>query len=528
MKSPSDISIKLDGVEIGDRVVYEQTSFDSQANPVQGSFRVVCRDMEQDFSPDIGAKVTCHIDGVPLFGGYVMRISRGNFFPAADTSAPASVRSRKWVLEGPDYNVLFDKRVLYDPNDYASALEVPAGKRTISKAFRYLMENFIDVPAGLDYISNVDTIATMYGTDENGGLYVGQSKTLREQMDDFADNGAVIYYIDADFKVHLHEYEQVMSPWTFVDVAANGVTSVAFREGEYSKDFTRVATEALVWGGSTIRKPTGPGGDIVFAKYPDAPAADATWFGRLQSAEREQAALDRISTYGRWQIAEERAGQGNYLTLGSVKNRAFVIINGPPGAVPTHGVEGGFSKPIETMRAVWFAHDVPSSQHIRPGYLQTFILYSQGNGGNPLVTTLPCRQMKVSFPTVPTDNPGGQTYVRIEGEFGSSYSDSRHLWKFLKKNRGRIGGATVVVDNYSDSAPPGALATVWPDESANGIRTSFTYPYTFYLDQFDLFLNGLLQRPNIDYTYDADTKKVTFSAALQTGDQQWAIGYVSQ
>lgn len=527
MKSPSTISIKLDGVEISDRVVYNQTSFQSQANPIQGQFKVVVRDMEHDFAPSVGAKLTCHIDDVPIFGGYLMRLGRGNFFPAADTSSPSTVRSRKWILEGPDFNVLFDKRVLRNTADYTSALEVPVGKRTISKAFAYLMNNFIDVPDGLDFVTHRDVIDTMYGTDENGGLYVGQGKTLREQMDDFADNGAVIYYIDADFAVHLHRYEVLLSPWVFTDVASAGPTAVRFREGEYVKDFTRVATEALVWGGSTIRKPGGPAGEIVFAKYPQAPAEDATWHGELQSAEREQAAIDRRNELGRWQIAEERAGQANYLTLGSVKNRAFVIINGPAGAVPTNGVEAGFSRPLEQMTASWFAHDVPSAQHVRPGYLQTFILYSQGPEGSPLVTTLPCRSMRVTFPTLPTDNPGGETYVRFDGEFGTNYGDSRHLWRFLKKNRGRIGEATVVVDNYSDSAPPGSLATVWPNETANGTRTTFTYPYTFYLDQFDLFLNGLFQRPNIDYTYDAASKTITFMTAPGVGDQQWVTGYVS-
>lgn len=527
MDSPSDISIKLDGVEISDRVVYSQSQFTSQANPIQGTFKLVIRDPDQDFAPVAGQKVSLHIDGVPLFGGYVFRIGRGNFFPAADTSSPSTLRSRRWILEGPDFNVLWDKRVLRNEADYASALEVPVGKRTISKAFKYLMNNFVDVPAGLDFTTHVDVIDTMYGTDENGGLYVGQSKTLREQMDDFADNGAVLYYIDADFAVHLHEYEALLSPWTFVDVPANGVTTVAFREGEYEKDFSNIATEALVWGGSSLRRPDGPGGDIVFAKYPDPPANDATWYGRLQSAEREQKAIDRMAKYGRWQIGEERAGQNNYLTLGSVKNRAFVIINGPPGTVPTHGIESGLSKPTESMRAVWFAHDVPSGLHIRPGYIQNFILYSQGEGSSPLVTMLPCRSMRVSFPARPTSGTPQKTYVRFEGEFGTSFSDSRHLWKYLRKSKGSLGSATSVIDNNSEGVPPGSLATVWPSETANGTRTSFTYPYTFYQDQFDLFLNGLFQRPGIDFTYNAATKQVTFLQALQTGDQQWAIGYVS-
>ena len=529
MATPSDISITLDGTEISDRVVYQETMFTSQANPVHGSFKLAARDLSQNFSPTAGEKLAFHLDSVPLFGGYLMRIGRGNFLAADDTSVPSAVRSRKWILTGPDFNILFDKRVLYDSADPTSALVVPSGSRTISQAFEYLMENFIDVPAGLDFATFRDVITTSYGTEENGGLFVGQGKTWREQMDDFSDNGGVIYYIDADFKVHLHEYETLLSSWAFTDSNPNGITTIGFREGEYSENFEQVVTDALVWGGSSIRSPGGPAGDIVFARYPDPPAADATWHERLQPADREQAAIDRRNLYGRWQYAEERAGQENYLTLGSVKNRAFVIINGPPGTVPTQGIEGGLSRPTKTMNAVWFAHDVPGGAHVVPGMLMNFILYTQGpSPGVPLVTTLPCRSIRVSFPTLPTDNPGGQTYVRFEGEFGTSFSDSRHLWRALRRQKGTIGQTTVLVDNSSAGVPAGSFATVYPDETANGTRTSFTFPYTFYQGQFDLFLNGLFQRPTIDYTYDPTSKQVTFITAPGTGDQMWAIGYVSE
>jgi hypothetical protein len=526
--TPSDIVITLAGNEIQNRVVYAESWFSSQANPVQGQFHLVVRDLVQNFDPTIGQRLEVTLDGVPLFGGYLFRIGRSNFFPAADTSDPGSMRSRKWILDGPDFNVLFDKRVLYDASNPVSALVVPSGRRTIGKAFTYLMQNFVDVPSGMDFTTYSDNITTQYGTEENGGLYVGQGKTWREQMDDFADQGGVIYYIDGSFNVHLHEYETVVMPWVFTDKSPNGTTTVGFREGEYTKDGNRIVTDALVWGGSAIRAPGGPEGEIVFARYPDPPANTATWHGRTQPAAREQDAIDRQGLYGRWQYGEEHAGQDNYLTLGSVKNRAFVIINGPPGAVPNDGIEGGFNRPEETMKLVWFAHDVPSGIHVRPGYISTFILYTQGQGGSPLVVTLPCRSIRVSFPTLPTGNTGGQTYVRFEGEFGTSYSDSRFLWKFLKRQRQALTPTTTVVDNFSDSAPPGSLATVFPNESANGTRTTFTYPYTFYRNQFSLYLNSLYQRAGLDYTYDATTGTVTFQAAPDTGDQQWAVGYVSE
>ena len=528
MASPSTIAIALDGADITDRVVFGETSFTSQANPMQGSFKVTCRDPDQDFAPVAGKRLTCHIDGVPMFGGYVFDIGRGNFFPAVDTSDPGAVRSRKWVLTGPDFNVLFDKRVIYDPDNPTVSPEVPAGKRTITKAFKHLMQNFVDVPAGLGFTANVDTILDEdgveeeYGSEANGTLYVGAAKTLREQMDDFADHSGIIYYIDGDFEVHLHAYENVLNPWIITDVKLPGY--VSFRSGEYDEDFSRLYTEALVWGGSSIRAPDGPAGDVVFAKYPDPPAAGA----------REQGALDRLDLYGRWQMGEEHAGQLNYMTQGSVNKRAKVIINGPTGVPPTHGIEGGFSRPLARFTCTWYAHDVPGQAHIRPGHIQDIILYTQGSG-TPLVKRLPLRSMSITFPTIPTDNPGGQTYVQFEGEFGVAYSDSRFLWTWLKKNRlqSNRGQSIVLVDNSSTSLPVGSQGTFFPVEQPNGTRTTFTFEDAtgtqvgFMTNMFDVFLNGLYQRRGTDYTYSSAQQEVSFVTAPGNGDNIWVTGYVT-
>jgi len=527
MTTPSTISIKLDGVDITNKVLFKETSFTSQANPIQGTFKVVIKDTDQTLDPTAGEKITCHIDGVPLFGGYVMQIGRGFFFPAQDTSTPSEV-VRKWTLQGPDFNILFDKRVTYDGVNFETALSVPSGKRTISKAFTYLMNNYVDVPAGLDYSTHVDVVATEYGSEEKGSLYVGQGKTWREQMEDFMDHGAVMYYIDADFKVHLHEYESATVSWLFTDSGANGTTSIGFREGTYRQDFGQIVTDALVWGGSSIRESDGgTGGDIVFARYPDPPANTATWSGRKQWAEKEQEAIDRQTKFGIWQRGEERAGQANYLTLGSVKTRAYNIINGPPGLVPTYGVESGFSKPMQTMNCTWFAHDVPSGEHVRPGYITDFILYTQGTTGTPKIASLPLRRMRISFPTLPSDSPG-DTWVKFEGDFGVAFSDRRFLWRAIRNQKKGLREAIVVADNTASSIPPGSQITVWPDETPDGIITQFTFQFTFFEDRLDLFLNGLAQRAGIDYTYNATTNQVTFVTAPGVGDQIYAVGYGSQ
>ena len=528
MPTPSSISIKLNGVDITSKCLFRETSFNSQANPVQGTFKLTLKDEAQTLNPVAGQTVTLHIDGVPLFGGYVMKIGRGVFFPVVDTTGGTSEVVRKWVLEGPDYNVLFDKRVIYNPANPYVALSVPSARRTISKAFTYLMSNYVDVPAGMDWTTYRDVIDTPYGSETMGSDYVGVGKTWREQMEDFMDHGAVMYYIDADFKVHLHEYESLSIGWLLTDkpTAAN---TVGFREGEYHQDFGQIVTDALVWGGSSIRESDGgPGGDIVFSRYPDAPANTRTVGGRTLSAAREQGAIDRQNQYGRWQRGEERAGQSNYLTQDSVDIRAFNIINGPPGTVPTYGVESGFSKPMQTMSCTWFAHDVPSGGHVRPGYLMDFILYTQPwPGGSPRAFTLPLRSMRVSFPALPSESPG-DTYVQFDGDFGVSFSDRRYLWKAMKdRTRVSPSGPLVIADSSSVSSPPGSWFTDQAIETPNGSRTTFTFHFRFYTSQFRLFLNGLTQRLAYDYIYDEVNKQATFTSAPGVGDIITAEGYGS-
>jgi len=544
--SPSDISIKLDGVEVSDRTVYHSTWFESQANPIQGKFQLTIRDPNQDFAPKAGMSVTCHIDGVPMSGGYVFRKGRKHFFDVVDTQnvAPTAVKTRAWVLTGPDYNVLFDKRVVYDEVNFDEALKVPAGSRKLTKALKHLLRNYVDVPAGLDFDSKVRWIDTAYGSEEFGGIYVEQGKTWRDQMEDFADNGGIIYYIDADLALNFHEYEDARVPWLFVDSHPDGVKTIGFREGEYVEDATPMVTDALVWGGSSLAKPGEPidqseGIGVVFARYPDPPANDATWHGRLQSKQREQQAIDRQAEFGRWQQAEMKVGQENYLTKGSVKNRAFVIVNGPPGKVPTKGVEGGFNKPVEMMKAAWFAHDVPSSEHLRPGFIQDFILYTHGaDAAHPLITTLPLRSMKITFPTLPdkTRNPLSEpkTYVRFDGEFGTNYADSRHLWKYLKRaRRSTRREVRAIVSNPQSGGDDvgvvvGSFATLYPNEKPDGSRTEFTFVYTFMTDNLEVYLNGLRQRRDIDFSWDSEGQRLLWTEAPVSSDQIWATGNVSE
>jgi hypothetical protein len=530
MKTPSDISITYDSTEISHKVVAALTSFNVQANPISGNWTMVVRDKDQSFAPTSGRKISLTVDGVQLVGGYNTRIGRGDFFAAVDTTNPGSLKTRKWTLTGPDFNILFDKRVVHDPGDHFSALRIPEAKRTLSKALIHLFDNYIDGIVGLDYTTYVDDIDIDYGRED--GLYIQQGSYLREQMEDFAKWGALTYYIDGGFNLHFHEYESIRKPWCFVDAHPNKVNSIGFREGGYEEDFDVLVTDGLVWGGSALAKGDDPedeeGIGVVFARYPDYPIVDATYNNRLQSAAKEQAAFDRQAKYGRWQRAEVAIGQSNYLTQASVKQRAFTMVAGQTGVPPSLGIEGGFNKPIERMTATWFAHDVPGGDHVRPGEVMDFILYTQGaDAQHPLVASLPLRSLRISFPALPGNNPAHEplSYVRFDGEFGTSMSDSRYLWKYLqRRDRRRDRRASVSVDNSSISGVPGARATIYPLQTPDGVLDYFDLPFSLTYGTVDVYLNGIRQREGLDvYILGA---QIGFTTPPEIGDQIYVIGVV--
>lgn len=544
MPTPSNIVITYDGVDISDRILYSQCRFVCQALPIQGNFTIVVKDEKQEFSPQIGSKVTLSIDGVPVFGGYNMVISRDNFFPAVDTTDPGAVTTRRWKLSGPDYNFLFDKRVVIDDNDPYTALRIPSSKRGLSDAIKYLFQSYIDVPSEFDYTTHVDEIDAEYGgSEENSGLYLQQGSTLREQMDDFVEWGAIIYYLlpnkqdPENIDLHVHEWENTRHSWVFADSRTDAPNVVGFREGEYEEDYQQIVTDALVWGGSSLaRSGEDPATDtkgrgVLFARYPDPPAEDETWAKRLQSKEKEEAAIARQQDIGRWQMAEMRVGSDNYLIKAAVKYRAYAIINGPAGAVPTYGIESGFSRPLQRMRCVWFAHDVPGADHVYPGDVMDFILYTQGTDvGHPKVTSLPLRSMTITFPTLPSDNPSAlsKAYVRFEGEFGLSFSDSRHLWKYLRRRERRaISRATVVADDNSDSVTPGTRATLSPINQPNGVDDWSRFKFAFS-EHADVYINGLLQRNNLDYQWNSIGTYIFWTEPPAADDQIYVIGLVTE
>jgi hypothetical protein len=527
----STIEILVDGVDIAPRVLFAESTFDMRANAIPGEFKITAKDPDMEFEPVTGKTVQLFIDGFPMFGGLLTNTGRTNFFPAVDTQVVANVRTRKHKLTGPDFNIWFDKRVIRDTSNYLSKLSLPGGAR-VGAAVRYVMDNYVDAIPGLS-LSEVDDTNTTIDVDNRGNSgAVNQGQTLRDQIEQLAQFGAAVYYIDADLVMHFHDIEDVISPWLFTDRHPNGITSIGFREGEYEEDVLPVVTDALVWGGSALQDPEENDPEVgigtVFSRYPSPPANTEVVLGNTLSADTETEAIARQAQYGRWQRAEMRVGEEMYLTEESVKLRAYEIVAGPPGADIATSIDTGLSRPVMRMRVSWFAHDVPRvggvPQHLLPGHVASFVLYTMGESPTkPLVRTLPLRSLRVSFPTLPSNNPGQDmlTYVRFDGEFGLSYSDSNFLWKYLlRRNRRQTAARTASTTNTSSATARDAKGTFTLVETPDGVLTDFSVPFAYQTGTTEVFVNGLLWRRGVEYTeLDSAAGTIRFAEPLHADDE---------
>ena len=504
--SGATVVIELDGVDITDRVIFETATFESLINAQPGICEFTCRDEDQTLSPVTGDEITLDIDGVRLWGGYLTHVSRTHPFPADLVPVdPADYSKRQWVLRGVDYNILFDKRVVRRTADYTHSIPAISGGTQDGAAITSLWTNYIDTPSGFDVSTFVDDITTVSSNGTSPWSYVQQGTKVREQMEQLTFRSAAVYYFDADKNLHWHSVEDIESRWGFSDqpnyvpITTSPIefqdATYGFREVEAVEDGTGIINDALIWGGSEW---AGSGGTV---------------FARTQDATSQ-------ATHGRWQVGETHFGEPGFGIQAGVDARANAIVLGPPGA-DAYGQQKGLRYTQWSFNFTWHDKDVPSISgtkiHLTPGQLVTIELTTFGQ-----TRLLPLRTLRISFPE---GNPSNlKTYVRFDGQFGLQLSDSFTLWRYLIKNQNRPIPAIATVTDSSPSAPYGAIFAGEPSPAPDGVLTVFTIPFGYIPGTTQVFKDGLIQVPNVDYTEsDFEDGEITFTTAPATGVDLWVI-----
>lgn len=513
----SVVEIRYDGTDITNKVLYRTARFESQMAAVPGTFEFTVKDTAQTLAFVSGKEITIDLDGTRIYGGYVTQARRVFAFPADKVINPATVRTRQWILSGVDYNIMFDKRVLRNPSNYLEHLPFFTLDRTIGELLREeIFAKYWDTPPGFNTTTYVDDCMVPH-FDINGnpdpdasltGGFKQQGTKVREQMDQFAQYGAV-YYVDPSKNVHLHEVEDTAAAWGFSDkpnkmaLPSTGLATYGFREFEFIENIEGMGNDALVWGGS------------------EWAGSGTTVFARRQNT-------DSIDDHLRLQVAETHFGETGFKTQAGVNARANVLISGNTTGTDINGVQRGASVPQYQIRLAWFGHDVPEQGgnrvHIRPPQVVTFIVYTMGSdASHPLVMALPCRQVRISFPLL---DKNGRGHVRFDGFFGISLSDPYWLWKFLReRNRAQQATPTVATATNTTAVPSyGAVGQFFPAEDPDGSRTAFTLPQPYIGGTTQVYVNGLLQQVGVSYTESSPTTgQITLLWAPEADDEIWVI-----
>jgi hypothetical protein len=288
------ISVIVDGFDITKNVVVVGATFTMQVNGIPGQFSFLVRDDAHELDFTSGAEVTVDIDGRRKFGGYLLTVKRKFFFPVEGTATPTDV-SRAWLLEGVDYNILFNKRVAwYPPNPTKKFREWPVGSRD-DVVIKYVFDNYTDLGAdGVTYsgVTHIGSInPDMAGVIGSPGFMFGSMMTEINRL-----IGGV-FYIDQFKDLNFVDVDTPNADLSLSDHPV-GPTVVGYRELMQIENGAKLANDALVWGAALGSK------NLRFGRSEDTPS---------------------INAHGRWQYGEYTT---QMYKQASVNERASTVVYG--------------------------------------------------------------------------------------------------------------------------------------------------------------------------------------------------------
>jgi len=492
----STIVFTYDGTPIAD-VQWATATFESQMGGIPGSFQVTVKDEAQTYSFTTGKHITLTIDGSLYFGGIVTQVGRKLALPVDDTvtAGAAGVKTRQWVLRGVDYNIWFDKRVLFNKASPVDGIPDFTGSPDDFDVIQLAFTDYIDIAdTSIDFTTFVEHVGNPYGTDSNRYVYDTPGTKIRELMNDIVQWTGAQYYFDHEQALHYQSLETSTPGWSFSDTP-DRVTTFGFREFEYTEDGTNLVNDALVWGG---------------AAWTSTGATSVVNFGRYTNSTS-------LSARGRWQIGEAHFNENGFASDANCAIHAKVIVEGAPGAAGAglNDTVRGLVNPQKQVRMVWFSGTTPTP--LIPGSVVTVALNTFG-----FTVVLPVRNIRVTFVT-PSE-------ARFEGFFGILTEDPWTLWKYMRKLQGDANVVTtepVTVSDGSAPSPAGSTVTMEPTPATDGATTVFSVTDSYVAGSLRVWMNGLLQRPTIEYTEsDPSAGEFTFTDAPLTGDSLF-VEYIS-
>lgn len=347
----STVTIRLNGVDVTDYVVFADAQFTQQTNGQPGGARIRLKDLDHVLAPHAGQTLTLDVDGDRVWGGWAMSVSPGYFFPVDDTTNHTETE-RVWTIEALDYNVLFIKRFLINKADPTKKIPNYAAGTPDDEVVLDIVANYLVLTGDGISTAGVTHVGTpnpdKAGNVGNPGTPWGACMSL------IARPNQAVFFIDPSKVLRYVDVETESAPFSLSDTP-NGTSSFGYRDMEITRDGTKLINDALVWGAGLGKA------SVTFKRAEDT---------------------NSIDEHGRWQFGEFTTA---LYTNAGVNHRAQSYVYGSP-----QSKRGGKDDSIQVMCTVF-----------RPGLIagQVVDFASDVYG---YTDTLPIRRMGIKFPT-PTD-----------------------------------------------------------------------------------------------------------------------------
>lgn len=277
------IVIKVAGTDITADCLIQKCGFVSLTNGTPGTCTITVRATTiRTFV--LGSRIELLINGMRIWDGYLMQIDYAYPFPAQPPDSP-----RLYVLHGVDVNILFQKRIVFNPQSPTSMDGPLFGANTPdTTAISTLVNSWLDLSSdGLDTSSGVVGVATI--NEDQSARPFSASHTFGQAMAQISTLTGAVWYIDPDRVLRYADVDVADAPFELSDMPTG--SQVGYREAKIVSDGTVLVNDRFDWG-------AGQGSSkMVFARTQDAAsiAAHGRWQeAALHTAVWKQATINRI------------------------------------------------------------------------------------------------------------------------------------------------------------------------------------------------------------------------------------------
>ena len=227
--------IKVNNVDYAHDIIYADAEFTAQVNGQPGTCRFRVRDVHHIYTFTSGDEVRIWIGDTLVWGGFVTKAQPGYAFKVDNTQNP-TLTERIWVIEGVDYNILFQRRYVIDVNDPTASLPIYPIGTDDDVLVRDLVQDFLILSGdNLDF-SGIQHVGTanpdLKFNIANPGDSWGQAMSI------IAKATGAIFYIDPNRTVYYVDDDALETALVLSDSPANTSTT--------TDNFNR--TVAVGWG----------------------------------------------------------------------------------------------------------------------------------------------------------------------------------------------------------------------------------------------------------------------------------------